>query len=213
DGVQTWEEALQIVKGFVAMGYTKLIITPHIMAGFYPNTPAIISEKTAQLKQLLAEHQLSISIEAAAEYYYDEVFVKQIKQETPLLTFGNRYVLFETSFQTYPQNIFETIFALQSQGYQPVLAHPERYVYIQQNKKMIDKFLSRHVLLQLNLNSLAGYYGRDAKEIAQWLLDQHYVHFAGSDCHGERHQTALKSARKQKSYQKLLSLPLLNHQL
>jgi tyrosine-protein phosphatase YwqE len=78
---------------------------------------------------------------------------------------------------------------------------------------MIDKFLSRNILLQLNLNSLAGYYGRDAKEIAQWLLDQHYVHFAGSDCHGERHQTALGSARKQKSYQKLLSLPLLNHQL
>lgn len=213
DGVQTFEESAQMVERFVKMGYQKLITTPHIKSDAYRNTPEIILNKLTELKNYLESKNINIEIEVAAEYYIDEWFVALLESGQKLLTFGNNNILVETSFLNKPYNLLEVIFELQSAGYRPVFAHPERYTYIQEDMSLLDKLIQRGVLLQLNANSLAGYYGRAAQKIACKMIDRKMVHLVGSDCHGKRHMNALQKAIVQKHYYQLADLNLLNNKL
>jgi len=213
DGSKSLEESAMLVEELMKMGYQKFITTPHIMSDCYRNTPEIIAERLATLKEFLTKKELNIEIEAAAEYYLDEGFVEKIKKKEKLLTFGKNYILFETGFNNKPLNFFEVIFDLQSNGYQPILAHPERYTYIQQNPKLLETLMQKGVKLQVNLNSLANYYGKPAQKIAQKIIDKGMLSLVGSDCHGTRHIKALKQARQKKHFYRLAELSLENNLL
>ena len=102
DGVQTIDESIDIIKFFESLGYKKLITTPHILSGYYPNTPDIISKKLHELKDAVDKRNIEIEIEAAAEYFLDEQFVKSLRNNEKLLTFGDNYILLETGFMNKP---------------------------------------------------------------------------------------------------------------
>lgn len=213
DGVASFEEAEEIIRTFQALGYKKLITTPHVISDSYRNTSETILAKLAELKAWLKGKEITVEIEAAAEYYLDEELVRQVEQQKPLLTFGNRYLLFEINFMVEPLNLKEFIFLLTTQGYKPVLAHPERYVFLQQNPDKLEDLLNRGVLFQLNINSLSGYYSKPAQELARKLIENRRVHFTGSDCHNMFHLNLLKETMQSRYFQKVLSLPLLNNSL
>ncbi|MCU0447856.1 MAG: capsular biosynthesis protein [Microscillaceae bacterium] len=213
DGSKSIEESLQLIQCLVQLGYRKLITTPHIMSDFYKNTPEIIDTKLKELQKALQDQQIAVEIEAAAEYYFDEWFIRQVRNGDKLLTFGDNYLLFETNFYNKPAQLFEVIFDLQSQGYKPVFAHPERYIYLQSDFKILEKIAERGVFLQLNLNSLSGYYDKPAQDFAEKMLDRKFVHFVGSDCHSSRHIEALKRTQTKKSFAKLAEFELLNNTL
>lgn len=211
DGSKSYEESITLLKRFISLGYKKVITTPHIMSDFYRNTPEIIQSKLQKLREKIRENKLEIQVEAAAEYYMDDWFIRQVNKKEPLLTFDDRYLLFETSFMSKPKQFFEVIFKLQTQGYKPVMAHPERYTYLQGNFDLAEKIHSKQILLQINLNSLDGYYGKSAQKLAEKLIDKGMVSFAGSDCHGERHMACLEKVQKKKYYQKLKKLSMMNN--
>lgn len=213
DGVRTPEEALQVILEFQKFGYTKLITTPHVMSDTYRNTPENILQGLTRLRQFLKEQQVDITIEAAAEYYLDETFTRLISDNQPLLTFGKNYLLFETNFINEPLDLKEFIFMATSRGYKPVLAHPERYLYLQSNPAKIEDLFHRGVLMQVNIASLTGYYSKAALATAQRLIDQKMVHFLASDCHSQKHLQQVADARRTKYFQKALNLPLLNNSL
>ena len=183
DGVQSIEESLEVIRGFVNLGYKKLVTTPHIMHDFYKNDAGIIMGKLEEVRNALAEASLEIEIEAAAEYYLDEYFLALINSEDKLLSFGDNYVLFELSFMTKPLTIKEAVFSMQTNGYKPVLAHAERYLYFHDNIKNLQELFDNGVILQLNLLSLSGYYSKSVKKMANKLLAQNMISFIGSDCH------------------------------
>lgn len=212
DGVKSFEQAAEIIIELKKLGYRKLITTPHVISDSYRNTPSGIMDKLNALKIYLAEQHIDIELEAAAEYYLDEQLISKIANET-LLTFGSNYVLFETNFMTEPLNLKEFIFQLTTKGYKPVLAHPERYMYLQNNFAEIEDLLNRGVMLQVNISSITGYYSRQAQVTAQKLIDKGWVHLLGSDCHHLQHAHLAKKAQNLKYYQKALSLPLLNNSL
>ena len=213
DGVQSIEQSLDIISRFSEMGYQKLITTPHIMSDFYRNTPEIIDDKLHQVKQAISNAQIPIEIEAAAEYYFDEHFVDLVKSKSKLLTFGDNYLLFEIGFVSEPLNLKAIIFDLITQGYKPVLAHPERYLYYHQKLNKLQDLIDRGVLLQLNTNSITGYYSKEVKKVAEKLVKNNMIHFIGSDCHNERQFEAMREAIEHKTYKKLASLPILNNSL
>ena len=97
DGVRSCEEALAIVRTFQELGYRKLITTPHVIHDFYRNTPILIRQGLEELKVFLAERNITFEIQAAAEYYLDEALSAKIEGREELLTFGDRYLLFETN--------------------------------------------------------------------------------------------------------------------
>lgn len=213
DGSGSLEESLELLGHFHDMGYRKIITTPHIMSDFYPNTPAIIRQKLKELQEAVKLQQLDIEISAAAEYFLDEQLYAQLDQPEQLLTFGKNYLLFETGFINQPVILFDAIFKMQSQGLKPVFAHPERYAYIQGNYRMAQEIVDRGALLQLNLNSLTGYYSPMAKKTAEKLIDDGLISFAGSDLHNIRHMESLSGAINKKYFDKLLALDLLNNSL
>ncbi|WP_448519711.1 tyrosine-protein phosphatase [Rhodoflexus sp.] len=206
DGVQTFEQAIEILREFERLGYKKLIITPHVMSDFYRNTPEIIFNRLDQLSDIIAQLGIEISIEAAAEYYLDEFFVRKLENKEPLLTLGEGYVLFETSFMNPSPYIEHAIFMMLSNGYKPVLAHPERYGYLYGKFHKLAEWYEKGVLMQINSGSLVGYYGPQAKYTAEQLIDEHMVSFIGSDCHREKHLKTHAQAQATESYIRALSI-------
>lgn len=212
DGAKTMDDSLLLIKGLYELGFRKLVTTPHIMSDYYRNTPEIILEGLERVREAVKEEGLNMQIDAAAEYYIDDGFVKKL-EEGPLLTFGNKYLLVEVSYMNPPDSIHSIIFQAQTQGYRVVLAHPERYPYWYRDLDQYRKFYDMGVTLQLNLNSLSGYYGPDARHIAEKLIEADLIGAVGTDMHHTRHLEALKHTTREKLLHLLMERPLLNREL
>ena len=210
DGVKTAEEAADILERLQQLGYRKVITTPHIMGDFYPNTPEIIREGKTAVEVELKQRNLQIEFEAAAEYHLDEKFVEIINEGAELLTFGDKYILFETPFMNEPVYLKEVVFKLSSLGLKPILAHPERYGYLMNNQDLIDDLLNRGVLFQINLMSLTGHYSSAVKKMAEKLIKKGFVHFFGSDIHNPGHLEIVKKAYSNRFLQEAHSRVLNN---
>jgi tyrosine-protein phosphatase YwqE len=208
DGAQNPQESVILIKRMMALGIKKIIATPHIMIDYYRNTPETINASLDLLKAELIKENIDIEVQAAAEHYFDETFEARVN-ERELMTMGDNYVLFEFSFINQPPNTIPVIQRLKDLGYKPILAHPERYPYLD-----IDQFRTLHdwgVNFQLNTISLTGYYGKDAKKIAEELIDNQLVDFISSDMHHPRHAEALKNALRMPYVEKVLfDYPLKN---
>lgn len=213
DGVKNFDEAETIIRAFSKLGYQKLITTPHIMSDAYRNTPAIINQKLTELKQHLKTKDISIDIQAAAEYYLDEHLMECLVSNQPLLTFGNKYLLFETPFLAEPFQLKDFIFTAATKGYKVILAHPERYLYLQHNLNKAQDLLDRGVLFQVNISSITGYYSKEVQKMAFTLIDRGWVHWLGSDCHHLQHAKLVEQAATMRYFRKALTLPLLNNSI
>lgn len=213
DGVATLEEAEQIIRSFRELGYTHIITTPHVMSDAYRNTREGILASLETLREHLRSRDLGMRISAAAEYYLDEVLFRMVETDQPLLTFGEKYVLFETNFITEPFNLKEFIFLATTKGYKLILAHPERYLYLQNNLAKVQDLLDRGVMMQLNISSITGYYSKPVQQMAFKLIDNGMIHWLGSDCHHFQHAQLVQHARRLRYFRKALTLPLLNNTL
>lgn len=214
DGVEDLEQALQTIKELVNLGYETLITTPHVMGGVYNNDAALILKKRDEVRAYVTEHGIKIQLEASAEYFVDEVFMDMLKNDKDkLLPFGNNHILIETSFMYSSPYLDEAIFLLQASGFKPILAHPERYIYLHDDWDRYCELHDKGLLFQLNLSSLTGYYSPMVKKIARKLVDAEMINFIGTDCHGARHIPVLQKATKDEYYKRAMALPLLNSTL
>ena len=211
DGVKTNEESFAIIDQLLELGYQKIITTPHIMSDYYGNTAESLSIAYEQFLPVLRARGYALPFQCAAEYYLDEKIYESVMAKEKLLTFGDRHFLFETNAVSEPLQLKEFIFSLTSQGFKPILAHPERYLYMTLEKA--EDLHHRGVLLQVNLLSLLGYYGPPMQKLAEKLIERGWVDMLGSDCHNMDHVLLLKKVQRSKFYRKALDLPLLNYSL
>lgn len=190
DGSPDPATSIKLIGALKEMGYSKLITTPHVMEGVYSNTSAIIRQGLEDLKKELAAQSIAFEIEAAAEYFTDLHFEKLV-EKNDILSFGKeRYVLIEMSFVAPSPNLEKVIFNLQTNGYQPVLAHPERYTYWDLPRFTAIKNLG--CLLQVNLLSLSGYYGKGVMKTGHQLVQAGLADFLGTDLHHHKHAEMLR---------------------
>lgn len=213
DGSKSMEESLELIKRLSGYGLRKIITTPHIMSEYYRNTPEIISMGLEDLKKAIEAEGISIEIEAAAEYYMDEILLEKIKDGKKLLSFGGNHILVETGFINKPQMLLETLFQLEMAGYKPILAHPERYQYLLTDKGLLDDLVDRKIVFQLNLLSLTGFYSKQVKDFAESLVERDLVKFLGTDCHNVRYLDMLETLPKQKSFSQLKKVSWMNSSL
>ena len=191
DGSPDIATSLSLIKGMMDLGYTKLVTTPHIMWDMYKNTSEIISQKLEVVREAVKAEGLNVEINAAAEYFLDDYVAGLIKSGTPLLTFGENMVLVEFSMAYPSHSLKDILFDMQMQNYQPVIAHPERYIYLDQNKEFYEELKDIGCLFQLNLLSLGGYYGKSPQELALYLIKKGHYDLIGTDLHGFRHLEGL----------------------
>lgn len=178
DGVQTMQESLQVLSHYEELGISEVWLTPHIMED--------ISNRTEDLKQrfmeLNAAYQGKITLHLAAENMLDNLFEERLAKND-LLPLGKegKHLLVETSYFNPPMGLNNILLRIKSKGYVPVLAHPERYVYMDESD--YRQLKGMNVLFQLNLSSIVGGYGSEVKKKAEWLLKNGFYDLTGSDTH------------------------------
>lgn len=188
DGVKTVEESLKILHFYEEAGVETLWLTPHIMEDV-PNTTAGLKARFAELQ---AVYDGPIKLKLAAEYMIDTLYVERLRAQDLLLHGGDR-VLVETSTWSPPIDLWEILDETLKAGYRPLIAHPERYRYMQ--KKDYERLRKMGCLMQLNLPSIVGVYGETTQQKAQDLLDKGYYIMFGSDCHRFRALDAQTQAK------------------
>ncbi|OEK02447.1 capsular biosynthesis protein [Roseivirga sp. 4D4] len=213
DGVQTIEQSLEILREMETLGYSKVITTPHTMTGSYDNTPEIINGGLERVKKAVDSEGINIELAAATEYFLDETFMERLEKDEPLMTFGENLVLVETSFISPPPQLKEASFQLTMKGYKMVFAHPERYIYLLEDKTLLEELIDRDIIFQLNAVALTGCYSKPVKKFAEKLIDMRIPRLVGTDCHNMGHIDLLKEATQTKYWKKLLELELLNNSL
>jgi protein-tyrosine phosphatase len=196
DGSPDLATSIRLIRGLIGLGYKKIVTTPHINVDIFPNTPAIIHAGQALVTEELRRQGIEIPFHAAAEYLMDERLSRMLADGEPFLTLKDNLVLVELSFAVPSINLRELLFEMQLKGFQPVLAHPERYLYFGANKKWYDQLRDAGCLFQLNLMSFAGHYGPESRRLAEFLVKKGYVDLLGTDLHHERHLDVLRSSAK-----------------
>jgi tyrosine-protein phosphatase YwqE len=196
DGSPDMETTIMLLKKFIDLGYKKVITTPHVMSDYYKNTPEIILSSLDKVKTEIKKNNLSIEIEAAAEYNLEPEF-EDLLEKNNLLTFGpEKYLLFELSFFDEPPRLNDIIWKMREKGVSPVLAHVERYAYWHKDYDKIEEMINRGVKLQLNIGSVTGAYGPEVKKVADRLIKDKVIDFVGSDCHHQQHLEMIKHASR-----------------
>ena len=194
DGATDLENTTLLLQKMHQVGIAKCIATPHTLHGVWNNSTESITaafEKTHPIADTPYQTQI---VKAASEYMIDNSLMERIQSKTPLLTLKNQTVLVEMSYQSPPLGLFEIIFELQLQGYDLVLAHPERYYFYHSQFSMYEKLKQSRVRFQLNLLSVTGYYGKDVALIAEKLLKAGMIDFTGTDIHNLRHVSFFKQS-------------------
>ena len=213
DGAKTLDDSVNLAKGLLRLGYKKLIITPHFMTGFYNNTADGVKEKLETLKAELARQSVDIDVSVAAEYYIDYDFMNDLSVK-PMLTIGDKRLLFECSFTNQHRNFDETVFEMQINGYKPVLAHPERYTYWHGSTSLMHEYHDRGIMFQINILSILGAYSPGTTKAARTLIDEGLCDFIGTDLHNAAQLAAIEKAVIPESlFIKLKSANLLNNTL
>lgn len=201
DGVRTMEESLAVLDRLAREGVEVLWLTPHIME----DVPNRTEDLRARFAELQAAYSGPVRLHLAAEYMLDSLFVERLEARD-LLTFGERgdHLLVETSCFTPPMDLDGLLARIRSAGFFPVLAHPERYFYM--DRRDYRRLAQTGLLFQLNLGSIAGAYGREVSRKARWLLRHDYYTIAGSDLHRERMVDTILTYKHPRRI-----LPLLEH--
>lgn len=192
DGVQTPEESLEILRLYEELGIREVWFTPHIMEDI-PNTTTGLRTRFEQFQK---RYTGNIHLHLAAEYMLDNLFKERLAHRDllPLGVEGN-HLLVETSYFNPPVDLYTMLEKIKLAGYYPVLAHPERYVYMDDTDYRRLKELG--VKFQLNLPSLVGGYGHVVKKKAEWLQEKEMISLHGTDTHSLL------------SFQRMISLPQL----
>ncbi|WP_443939731.1 tyrosine-protein phosphatase [Pedobacter sp. MW01-1-1] len=188
DGSPDVKESLALIKGLANLGLNKFICTPHIFTELYPNHAGTIKPALDLVKDELKNSNHAVEIEAAAEYMVDDTF--QVGEG--LLCLADNYVLIEMSYMVEYQLIEQVVFDLRMQNYRVILAHPERYNFYHKNHKTLFRLQDMGALFQLNMLSVSGYYGKQVKEAAEYLLKKESYKFIGTDIHHLRHLEAIE---------------------
>ena len=202
DGVEEASETLQILREWEALGVSEVWLTPHVMEDI-PNEPAELDRRFKDLQKLYGG---SIRLRLAAEHMMDGPFMKRLDEGDvlPLGAEGTR-LLVETSYYTPPMNMDDIVNRVKSKGYDPILAHPERYQYMEKND--YRRWKQSGVLLQLNLPSVVGAYGSEVQRKAEWLLKENMYDYCGSDTHSlEQVELFLDGTISKKMVKKIRSI-------
>ena len=178
DGVQTPDEALQILAAYERLGVKEVWCTPHIMEDI-PNATARLRACFSALK---AAYAGPVELNLAAENMLDNLFEERLEQDD-LLPLGKdgKGLLVETSYFNPPMDMYELLERIKQKGYNIILAHPERYLYMSESD--YRKLQTMHIDFQLNLPSLFGMYGKSVQKRAEWLLSKKMYTYKGTDLH------------------------------
>lgn len=204
DGSKCMEESIECLQALQSVGYRKVIITPHFQTPRFENDEEDIRRRYDEVCKAAADAGVEIELAGVGgEYRIDSGFQRRL--ESPrFLQVGNQYVLVEFSLHQQMMGCDEMIFDMQMKGYEIILAHPERYPYLNINGDRIEQLKNQGVFFQVNVLSLGGFYGEEAKKRAFTMLERGWVEFMGTDTHNSMYAQALVDLSNNRKVEKVI---------
>ncbi len=203
DGAQTPTDGADIVEGLAALGISRMLVTPHVTNEVFPNTTASIDAALQRLQTELDQRGKHMQIIPSAEYRIDDLLHEYLDKGM-VRPFPDDYILIECPWINKPFGLETFVHKLvEKYGYKPILAHPERYPYYHNDMHTYTKLHDIGLRFQINLLSLAGYYGPAIKQTAEALLAKGMVEFIGTDAHNIRHVNVIKHYLCSRDYRRL----------
>ncbi len=183
DGFASEEKSMDILRLYAELGVSAVWFTPHVMEDV-PNSTSFLKERyEAFLLKAKAEIEGLPEIHLSSENMLDDLFEKRLADKD-FLSYVDGHLLVETSYFNPPENMATLLRGVKAKGYYPVLAHPERYLYM--GKDEYHALLKGGIRFQLNIFSLCGLYGDTVRQKAEGLLKEGLYSFCGTDLHRRR---------------------------
>lgn len=214
DGSSSVDETFNMIKEAKQAGFTDIILTSHFLLNHYETKPGELEFWKKRLQDVLDIQEISVNLHSGMEIYISNQMEELIENKRLLTLANSRYMLIELPMGTTVKYLDHVIYTLESLGIIPIIAHPERYKYVQDSPEIVQEYKDKGALLQCNYASILGIYGNTAKKTVKKLLKGNYVDFLGSDCHKQKQiytvvPEAVKKIKKvigEKEFEKISTL-------
>ena len=184
DGSKSIEESITLLKKMKEIGFNNVILTPHYIKDTeYSAENKEKKIKFNQLKEVLNENNIDINIYLGNEIFINKEIYELIKTAKIHTLNNTRYVLIELPFHNEIVNLEDIIYELKVKGLIPIIAHPERYTYFQEDYNKVDALKEEGILFQANYASILGYYGKSSQKLLKYMLKNRYIDYLGTDIH------------------------------
>lgn len=183
DGSESLEESIEIIRTAKERGIKAMFATPHFIEGSMTAEADEVKEKLHILEMELKKNNIDMPIYSGHEIFLDYESLDHLRSGMSLSLNNTRYVLMEMPMQFPLNNLEDILFEFTLKGYTPIIAHPERYAYVQNDLSVVKRWIELGILLQMNLTTLYGRYGNIAKKTSVKMLKRQMYHFVGTDVH------------------------------
>jgi len=184
DGSRSIEESIELLSRMKQIGFDNVIITPHYIENSDYNSKNLEKEKKLkELRKCLSEKSIDINIYIGNEIFINENIISLIEDGSIETLNNTNHLLIELPFHNKILNLEDIIYEIKYNGYIPIIAHPERYSYFQDDYELVDKLREDGILFQCNYSSIIGYYGKNAFKLLKYMLKHKYVDYLGTDIH------------------------------
>ncbi len=197
DGSKSIEESIELLRMMKECGFDNVIMTPHFIEGseYCSYNPEKL-EKLNILREEVKKHNIDINLYLGNEIFVNDHIIEDIKNNLAYSLNNTKYFLFELPFHNQIIGLKDMIYEMKIQGYTPILAHPERYSYFQNNYDLVDELKEEGLLFQCNYSSIIGHYGKESEKLLKYMLKNHYVDYLGTDIHHTSRATVLEKFKK-----------------
>ena len=183
DGAKSIEETFQLIKEAKKVGFNEIISTSHYMEGYYETDNAEREVWVNAIYEKLQEQNIGVKLYLGNEIYFSENIMNLLKEGKASTIDETNYVLFEMPLNAEPLNLYDVIYEMLQYEIIPILAHPERYSFVQREPELVYDLIQKGVYMQANYASIIGLYGKKAQFIVKKFLENNMIHFLGSDVH------------------------------
>lgn len=218
DGSRSIDETFNLIKEAKEVGFEGIVLTSHYIENYYETD---VPERDVWVKAITENLQakgIETNLYLANEIYISDNMMRLLEEGKASTINNSCYVLFELPLNSEPLNLYDVIYSLQENKLIPILAHPERYSYVQKEPELVYDLIEKGCLMQSNYGSIIGQYGVKAEFIVRKFFENNMIHFLGSDVHRKNSiypkiPFALEKIREIVGEQKLEELTTINPKL
>ena len=183
DGARNIEETFNLIKEAKEAGFEGIVLTSHYIENYYETDVPERDIWVNAISDNLKTKGIDTNLYLGNEIYMSENMMNLLIDGKASTINNSSYVLFEMPLNAEPMNLYDVIYSLQENKLIPILAHPERYSFIQKEPELVYDLIEKGVLMQANYGSILGQYGEKAQIIVRRFFENNMIHFLGSDVH------------------------------
>ena len=197
DGSSNIEESIALIKEMKEVGFNNIILTPHYIedsqykVNHYRVANKIKRERLEILKEEVKKRNIDVNLFLGNEIFINNNIIDLIEKDEIHPLGNSKYLLIEFAFHNKTLNLEDILYEIENSGYTPIIAHPERYSYFQENYKLVDHLKEEGILFQCNYSSIIGYYGKESQKLFKYMLKKGYVEYLGTDIHHMTHKQVI----------------------